>query len=150
IVFRDLALSEPDQAQPALTAERVTARVALLPLLRRQVIFYEIRVLRPTAHLVRDAAGHVALLDKLLNLPFLKQQSNEFSLDVRALKVDGGDIELTDQASMDGVTKWRLIETSLELERVRGQRLRDFMQKLLKRQPSVTGMAAEFYLNGTV
>src|SRR3970282_1435835 len=32
IVFRDLALSEPEAARPAITAERVTARVALLPL----------------------------------------------------------------------------------------------------------------------
>ena len=151
IVFRDLALAEPDQAQPAITAERITARVALLPLLRRQVIFYEIRVQRPTVHLVRDAAGQVALLDKLLNLPFLKQHNSEFSLDLRALKVDRGDIELTDQARVDGVGKWRLMEASLEIERVPGQRLRDFMQHLLKRQPSVaTGMGAEFDLNGTL
>src|SRR5438552_15070560 len=38
IVFRDLALSEPDKAQPALTEARVTARVELLPILRRQAV----------------------------------------------------------------------------------------------------------------
>ena len=81
IVFRDVAVSEPGAAVPALTAERVTARVALRPLLRRQVIFYEIHLTRPAAHLVRDSAGHMPLIDKLLNLPFLKQRSSEFSFD---------------------------------------------------------------------
>jgi len=70
VVFQNVALTEADAAQPAITAARVTARVALRPLLRRQVIFYEIRLTRPTLHLVRDPAGRFPLLDKLLNLPF--------------------------------------------------------------------------------
>src|SRR5687767_14717438 len=36
IGFRDLRLSESAEAQPLLTAERITARVALLPLLQRK------------------------------------------------------------------------------------------------------------------
>ena len=151
IVFRDLTLSELDLNQPSISAERITARVALLPLLRRQIIFYEIRVLHPTAHLVRDAAGRIALLDKLLHLPFLQQQNSDFKLDLRSLKLDGGDIEFIDQAAADSLGKWRLVEAKLELDRVRGQRLREFMQSLLKRQPSVpTGMGVEFDLKGTV
>src|ERR1044071_9670847 len=38
IVFRDVAVRAPGEAAPALMAERVTARVALRPLLRRQVV----------------------------------------------------------------------------------------------------------------
>jgi uncharacterized protein involved in outer membrane biogenesis len=98
IVFRDLALSETGETQPVITAERITARVALLPLLRRQVIVYEIRLVRPTARLERDAEGRFVLVDKLLNLPLLTQQHNEFSFDLHSLKADGADIEFADHA----------------------------------------------------
>ena len=62
VVFRNVSVRERDESSPALTAERVTARVALRPLLRRQIIFYEIHLTRPTAHLVRDSAGHIISL----------------------------------------------------------------------------------------
>src|SRR5215212_5957441 len=42
IGFRDLTLSEPTASQPAITAERITVRVALLPLLHRNIVFNEI------------------------------------------------------------------------------------------------------------
>jgi len=83
IVFHDLALSEPGAAEPAITAAQIHARVALLPLLRREIVFYEIRVQRPKAQFVRDRSGRYPLIDKLLNLPFIKQQDSEFSLDLR-------------------------------------------------------------------
>ena len=100
IVFRDLALSEPDAPQPAITAAQITARVALLPLLHRQVIFYEIRLQQPAAQFVRNKEGHIPLLDKLLNLPFLKQTDSEFSLDLRSIKLQNADIDYTDQRSV--------------------------------------------------
>src|SRR5688572_4717950 len=43
ISFRDVALADSDLATPQLSAERVTARVALWPLLNRHVVFYEVR-----------------------------------------------------------------------------------------------------------
>jgi hypothetical protein len=134
IVFRNVALSEPDEAMPALTVERVTARVALRPLLRRQVIFYEIHLTRPMAHLVRDSTGRIPLLDKLLSLPFLKQHSSDFSFDVRSLLVNGANFEWRD-ATVDGQRTWQLIDGRLEVERVRGQRLRQYLQTLLKSRP---------------
>src|SRR5687768_16221295 len=41
VAFNDVALSEPGSSEPTLMAERVTARIALLPLLQRQLVFYE-------------------------------------------------------------------------------------------------------------
>ena len=78
IGFRDFALSEPGASRPAITAQRVTARVALLPLFRRKVILYGVRLYRPTARMVRDKEGRIPLLDKLLNLPFLKEEATQF------------------------------------------------------------------------
>ena len=151
IVFRDLALSESGAAEPAMTAQQVTARVALLPLLRRQLIFYEIRVQRPTAQFVREKDGRLPLLDKLLNLQFLKDDDPEFNLDLRSIKVEGGDITLLDQRHEAGLGKWRVVNVDLDIERLRGQRLSVYLDTLLKRQPTEPDAAAlAFQLKGEV
>ena len=95
IVFRNISLAEPDAAKPGITAERITARVALLPLLKRKVIFYEIRLQSPRAQFIGDQQGRIALLDKLLNLPFLNQPDSDFSLDLRSIKFYDGEIDYT-------------------------------------------------------
>jgi uncharacterized protein YhdP len=151
IVFRDLAVSLPEAAQAAITAERVTARVALLPLLKRQVIFYEVLLQQPAARFVRDKEGRIELLDKLLNLPVLKKPQGEFSLDLRTIKVRRGEIEYIDQQAQGGIGDWRLTNASVDLARVRGQRLRELMTNLLHRQPSdIDGAALEFDVDSGV
>src|ERR1043166_3922521 len=72
IAFRDVAILETDESEPILTAERITARVALWPLFKRRLVFYEIDLEKPTAQVTRDQNGKFPLLDRLLNLPFLK------------------------------------------------------------------------------
>lgn len=150
IVFRDVALSERGAAVPALTAERVTARVALRPLLQRQVIFYELHLTRPAAHLVRDGTGRIPLVDKLLNVPFFKQGSNDFSFDLRSLVVDGANFEWR-AASSASERKWQLINGRIEVQRVRGQQLRQYFQSLLKKgQQEFRGLALRFDLETLV
>jgi len=149
VAFSQLGLSEPGAAQPAITAERITARVALMPLFKRQVIFYEIRLQKPMAAFVRAKDGHVPLLDRLLNLPFLKRQENQFSLDLRSIKVQNGVIDFSDQWTDGAVGDWRLINANVTLERVRGERLRNFMKDLLKRSVAESaGAALQFDLKG--
>ena len=149
VAFSHLALSEPDAAQSAITAERITARVALTPLLQRRVIFYEIRLQKPTAQFVRDKDGHIPLLDRLRNLPFLKRQDSQFNLDLRSIKVQNGVIDFADRWREGTIGSWRLVDTDLDLERVRGQRLRDFMKDIFKRQTSGnSGVGLTFNLKG--
>ena len=149
--FYDLALSEPDRAEPVITAERITARVALMPLLRRKLVFYEIRLNQPGAQVVRDKDGKIPLLDRLLNLPFLKSAERQFALDLRALKITGAKIDLLDNY-LDGTARsTRLENLDLELARLRGAALRDFFQSLVRRkrdQPQ--GVALEFELKTVV
>ncbi len=149
VTFGQLGLSEPGAAKPAITAERITARVALTPLLNRQVVFYEIRLQKPMAVFVRDKDGRVPLLDRLLNLPFLKRQENQFSLDLRSIKVQNGVIDFTDQWTNGAIGDWRLVNANVTLERVRGERLRNFMKDLLTRPVAdPTGAALQFDLKG--
>jgi hypothetical protein len=149
VAFGQLSLSEPGVAKPAITADRITARVALTPLLNREVVFYEIRLQKPMARFVRDKDGRLPLLDRLLNLPFLKRQDNQFSLDLRSIKIQNGVIDFADQRTDGAIGNWRLINANLTLERVRGERLRDFMKDLLKRPVAEsTGAALQFDLKG--
>ncbi|MGZ8495089.1 MAG: AsmA family protein, partial [Candidatus Binatia bacterium] len=151
IAFRDVAIAMPDSATPEIAAERVTARVALLPLLQRQVIFYEIRLQRPTVVLSGDAEGRIPLLEKLMNLPILKRPGEQFSLDLQTVKIRNGAIDYSDGRKRAGLGEWRLRQADVTVERVRGQRLREVMNDLLAR-PSTesTGAALHFEINSQV
>ncbi|MBI2230342.1 MAG: AsmA-like C-terminal domain-containing protein [Deltaproteobacteria bacterium] len=149
--FHDFALSEPDAAEPVITAERITARVALMPLLRRKLVFYEIRLNKAGAQVVRDKDGKIPLLDRLLNLPFLKNADRQFALDLRALKITGARIDFLDHFLEGTARSARLEDLDLALARLRGAALRDFFQSLVRRkrdQPQ--GTALEFELKTAV
>jgi hypothetical protein len=151
VSFSDLALSEPGAAEPAIRAQRLTARVALLPLLSRQVVFYEIRLRKPAALFVREQDGRIPLLDRLRNLPFLKQQNGDFKLDLRAIKIQDGAIAFTDRWPQGALGDWRLANGAVDVEWARGQRLRDVMQSWFKRGPAENvGAALSFDLKGTL
>ncbi|HKY07667.1 MAG TPA: DUF3971 domain-containing protein, partial [Candidatus Binatia bacterium] len=151
ISFNDLALSERGAARPAITARKLTARLAILPLLRRQVIFYEIRLQEPVVHLLRDAQGRLPLIDKLLALQFFREQQGDFNLDLHSIKIDNGDIALFNQRSGVDPEKWRAVDVDLDIERLRGQRLPAYLDYLLKRKPVEAEAAAiAFDLQGAV
>lgn len=151
IAFRDVAIAMPDSATPEIAAERVTARVALLPLLQRQVIFYEIRLQRPTIALAGGAEGRIPLLEKLLNLPILKRPGEQFSLDLQTVKIRNGAIDYSDGRKRAGLGEWRLRQADVTVERVRGQRLREFMKDLRARPSAESiGAALHFEINSQV
>ena len=130
--FRDVALSEPGGTERAITAERITARVALLPLLERKLIFYEIGLQKPTAQMVRDKDGKIVLLDRLLNLPFLKKNDSQFALDLRAINITGGEVDFYDHFTGERPATTRLRNVDLEVQRISGVALREFFQKLVR------------------
>ncbi|MGH7828419.1 MAG: AsmA family protein, partial [Candidatus Binatia bacterium] len=151
ISFRDVALSVPESSQRVITAERVTARVALLPLLERKVVFYEIRFAKPIARMERDRNGNILLLDQLLNLPFLTEKAGTISVDLRAVGVENGEIDFHDQLAEGGSATTHLRAIDLELDRIRGQALRDFLRSLVKvgrQRPQ--GAALDFSLQSDI
>jgi uncharacterized protein YhdP len=149
--FRDVAIAMPESTMPEIAAERVTARVALLPLLQRKIIFYEIRLQRPTVALVVNAEGRLPLLDKLLNLPLLKRDNSDFSLDLQSIKISKGALDYVDRRPTSSVGEWRLRDAEADIERVRGQKLREFMNNRMARQTGEpTGAALRFAMKGKV
>jgi hypothetical protein len=151
IGFRDVALSEPDAPHPAIAAERISARVALLPLFERKLVLHGLRLHKPTARMVRDQEGRIPLLDKLLNLPFLKQNATQFGFDFHAISIQEGTVEFEDQQAEAGPRTTRLRDIDLQLERIRGQELRDFVKQLINlKQPEPRGVALEFDMKGAL
>ncbi len=151
VSFHNVALSEPDEARPAITAEQVTARVAFLPLFQRKLIFDEIRLQKPVVQLFRDPDGRVPLLDKLLNLPFFKRQDAEFNMDLRAVRISDGQIDLVTARANGGETALHLRDTDADITRISGEPLRKFLTGLIQSQRSAPqGPALEFRLRSAV
>ncbi len=151
VSFHDVALSERDAVRPAVTAEQVTARVAFLPLFQRKLIFDEVRLQKPTLHLLRERDGRMPLLDKLLNLPFLKRQNPEFNLDLRAIRIRDGQIDFVTPSADGGQTSLYLHDTDADLTRMRGEPLRKLIASLVKSQRAAPeGPALEFQLSSAV
>jgi hypothetical protein len=134
ISFDNVALTEPQATRPAITAEQVTARVAVLPLLERKLVFYEIRLHRPSARLVRDRQGHIPLLEKILALRFLSRGDAPFDLDLRSIRLTQAQIEFTTQLGSGTDSTVRLSDTEAEIGRIWGEPLRTFISDVMKRQ----------------
>ena len=152
VSFRDVVVAESDLAAPALRAERVTARVALWPLLNRRLIFFEVRLTKPDARLARDREGKVALLERLFNLPFLKQDAAQFTIDMRAVTIGDGEVEFTDYYySETAPIITRFHKVALVLERVRGQAMREFLASWVALKPKQPpGAALKFDLGAGI
>ena len=147
VSFSDVVLAETDLAAPALTAETITARVAFWPLLKRQLVFYEVRLNKPDIRLTRDSHGKIPFLERLLNLPFLKREQAEFKLDLRTVKITAGRFEFTDRFAIAPPLVTRFHNVALQLERARPAALQEIFRKWVgykKTQPQ--GAALEFDL----
>ena len=151
IGFSDFALSEPGVPRPAITAQRITARVALMPLFERKLILYGVRFHKPTARLVRDKEGRIPLIEKLLNLPFLTQEATQFGLDLRSIGIQDGEVDFEDQQTQKVQRTIRFRNIDLAIQRMRDQRLLDFVRELANlKQPEPQGVALDFNLKSEV
>ena len=151
IAFSDFALSEPNVPRPAITAQRITARVALLPLFERKVVLYGVRLHKPTARLMRDKEGRIPLLEKLLNLPFLAQETTQFGLDLRSIGIQEGEVDFEDQQTEKAPRTTRFRDIDLGVQRIRDDRLLDFIKELANlKQSEPKGAALDFKLRSEV
>ena len=151
IGFRDVKLSEPAAAQPLLTAERITASVALLPLLKRKLIFYDVRLLKPAAQFVREDDGRIPLLDKLLTLPFLQQKGREYEFDLRSIKIQQAQLQWVDRRPHGDPVTFRLRDLDAEITRLEGRQFSELIRDLLKSGKKLPpGVALQVALKGTL
>src|SRR4029450_2187657 len=95
----------------------------------------QLRLDKQVARRMRDKEGRIPLLDKLLNLPFLKQEATQFGLDLHAIRIQDGEVDFEDQQAEGDNRTTRFRDVDLELERIRGQHIRDFVGEVNKREP---------------
>jgi uncharacterized protein YhdP len=84
-------------------------------------------------------------------LPILKRPGEQFSLDLQTVKIRNGAIDYSDGRKRAGLGEWRLRQADVTVERVRGQRLREFMKDLRARPSAESiGAALHFEINSQV
>ncbi len=123
VSFRDFVLIEPQSSRPVITAPKIVIRVALLPLLERKLLFYGLRLYEPKLQIARDEQGKTPLVDLILNLPFQRQEASQFSLDLREIRIEKGDVTFADRLGGKGPVMTRFREIDLFLHRLRAKGL---------------------------
>jgi len=111
-VIQNLHVRERTSTDEFLTARKVTIRLGLLPLLRRQVALRQIVVDGLQARIVRDAEGALNIGD------LLEPQAGSVDLQVGSIKLHQGSIAWQDHACDDGVHKLSLSNIELALGRL--------------------------------
>ncbi len=123
ISFSELALTEPDTGRPVITAEKTVMRVALLPLLERKIVFYQMRFYRPTVRIEQDAQGRISLSSLTAYFPVQKQDEGQFALDLREIKIEQGEVIFADHRQEPGAVVAHLREVDLDLRRIQARDL---------------------------
>lgn len=109
-VVNDLHLRERNSNDEFLSAEKVTFRLGLLPLLRRQVALRSIVVDGLQARITRDKDGELSIAD------LLTSRADTVDLQVRGIKLRQANISWLDQACAAGAQRIALTNLHLTLD----------------------------------
>ena len=97
--FTGITITERDGVSRFLHADRLTLRIALLPLLEKKIIIKELDLDAPHIAITRNRDGAFSLSD------LLEQHPSSLSLQIQGVKVSRGTIVFTDRkASEEGLT----------------------------------------------
>ena len=146
ISFSDLVLMEPESERPVVTAQKAVVRMALLPLLERRMVFDEVRLLRPTVRIERDEQGRASLSGLLAYFPVAVQSEDRFTLDLREVKVEKGEMLFIGQRAEAGAAVTHLREVDVNLKRIQAGELARPKADLKAGTADGEGLALEFGL----
>lgn len=90
--FNRIEIMDRDASRPFLKADRLTFRVALLPLLEKRLVIKGVELDRPAATVVRNSAGVLSIAD------LLGEAGKGMSLQIRGFKVKGGALSFVDRS----------------------------------------------------
>ncbi|MCX5844127.1 MAG: AsmA-like C-terminal domain-containing protein [Deltaproteobacteria bacterium] len=89
--FRGVTIKEKNSPETFATIERITFRLAVLPLLWKKIVFKEVLLERPVGMLHRDHKGIFNIND------LLEDQKEPLSVEIESIVVNRGAITFTDQ-----------------------------------------------------
>jgi len=110
--FKDVVVKEPDGSQNFVAAERLTCRINLLPLFRKQVVVHGIIAEKPVVRLERHSDGS-------FNISDLLKAGGDSSIPVKIddIKLKDGDITFIDglqQLQEPLITRFTSVDLSLD------------------------------------
>jgi uncharacterized protein YhdP len=112
-VFTKVAVKEKGSTANFITADRLTVKMALLPLLKKNLVIREIDLDRPLVEISRDRAGVFNFSD------LLEEKKEAISLQIREVRIRKGRIRFMDQAVATQGLATILEETDLSLDHLR-------------------------------
>lgn len=132
--FTKVVIKERDGLTTFATADRVSFRLALLPLLEGKVVVGKLMVERPTIQIIRDKDGTFNISD------LLEEKKGTPPLRMRGISIHDGRITFTDQAATANGVVTRLEKTALELDRIVRGKETEFTLATTLAQGATTGM----------
>ena len=118
ISLGDFSILDPIDSRTLVSAPKVVARVALLPLWHWQIVIQELRFHQPALQVSRNEAGQVDLLEILGRVLFRKRGDFPFALDVKKISIDAGHVTFRDDYHRAASLVTELRQADLSLERV--------------------------------
>ncbi len=94
--FKKIMIMEKDGSAPFLTAEKLTFRIALLPLLDKQLVLRGISLEKPSVVLTRDSGGVFNISD------LLEEKGGEAPLQISGIRVRDGKLRFSDRGTGPG------------------------------------------------
>ncbi|WP_026841491.1 YhdP family protein [Citrifermentans bremense] len=114
--FTGVTVKEKDGSSDFITADRLTVRIAILPLLRKELVVSRLQLERPVLKIVRDRQGAFNIAD------LLTPSAGGEAPGIRGLELKKGQIRFTDFAFSDKPVVTELSDADLFLSRlVRGK-----------------------------
>ncbi len=118
--FTKVIIKERDGLATFATADRVSFRLALLPLLRQKIVIRKLVVERPYVQIIRNRDGIFNISD------LLEEKKETVPLRTRGIRIRDGKITITDQAAAPVGVVTTLEKTDLELDRFTRGKETDF------------------------
>jgi uncharacterized protein YhdP len=118
--FTNVKILEKGDTANFITTEKLTFKVALLPLLEKKLVFTEIVLDKPMISLLRDKAGTFNFND------LLEEKPEEITLQIKGIRIKKGQVRLLDLAAGPDPINITLEETDLSLNQLMRGRKCDF------------------------
>ena len=109
LTFTKVAVRENGSSDNFITADKITFRIALLPLLKKRIVFREVVIENPVISILRDKNGLFNISDLLEN------KGEESSLHVKGIRIKKGDVRFQDFFDSPAGIHFNLRGTDLSL-----------------------------------
>lgn len=118
--FTNVKILEKGDTANFITTEKLTFKIALLPLLEKRLVFNEIVLDKPMISLLRDKSGTFNISD------LLEEKPEEITLQIKGIRIKKGQVRLLDLAAGPDPINITLEETDLSLNQLMRGRKCDF------------------------